>query len=388
MRMEIQELKVRFVEVFGDTEGELEVFHAPGRVNLIGEHTDYNGGYVFPCALSFGTYAVAKKRSDSMIRFASTNFDLQVSVTLEDITYVQEHDWTNYPKGVIAMFQEKGCELRGFDVLFDGNIPNGAGLSSSASIELVTAVLINELYGCNMEMIDLVKLSQRAENVFAGVNCGIMDQFAVGMGKKDQAMFLNCNTLEYQYTPVVLKDAKLVIANTNKRRGLLDSKYNERRAECENAVQVLQQKLNITALGDLDVDTFEQHKYLIESEVIQKRAAHVVYENQRVKEAVFKLSQGDILGFGKLMDESHISLRDLYEVTGKELDALVEAAWAVEGTIGARMTGAGFGGCTVSIVKEEAVEHFIHQVGEQYKNKTGLTAEFYIAEVGDGAKRV
>lgn len=383
--MELAELKELFNQSFGESENEIKCFHSPGRVNLIGEHTDYNGGYVFPCALSFGIYAVARKRNDNKIKFKSTNFDLEVENDLENIEYKKEDGWANYPKGVIKVFSDSGLKLGGLEVIFSGNIPNGAGLSSSAALELAMSVVLNELFDLNMDMLDMVKLSQKAENTFVGVNCGIMDQFAVGMGKKDKAMFLNCRTLEYTYAPIKLEGAKIVIANTNKKRGLADSKYNERRAECEEAVEDLKKVLNITCLSDVTVEEFEENKKYIENEIVRKRTEHVIYENDRTLKAVEYLKNGDIKAFGELMNKSHNSLRDLYEVTGKELDTLVEEARKIEGTIGSRMTGAGFGGCTVSIVEDNAVEKFIKEVGENYTEKTGLTADFYIAEIGEGA---
>lgn len=370
----------------------LEGYFSPGRVNLIGEHTDYNGGYVFPCALSFGTYAVLKRRKDKLCRMYSNNFkELGIfEISLENIIYDEKDAWTNYPKGVIKMFQELGVNTSfGFDILFEGNIPNGAGLSSSASIELLMAEIVRDLYQVEMDRVAMVKLCQKSENVFNKVNCGIMDQFAIGMGKKDHAILLDCNSLEYHYVPVVLEDASIVITNTNKKRGLADSKYNERRASCEAAVADLQKEgCKIQYLGELSLQEFEEKKSLILGEEKQKRAKHAVAENERTKIAVEKLNQNDICAFGKLMNDSHISLRDDYEVTGFELDSLVEAAWEEEGCLGSRMTGAGFGGCTVSIVKNEAVEHFIENVGKKYQEKTGLKAEFYIAKIGEGTRKL
>lgn len=386
--MELIQLQKEFIKVFGDSNQQMQSFHSPGRVNLIGEHTDYNGGYVFPCALSFGTYAVARKRDDGQISFASTNFDLKVEINLTDIVYDKSHDWANYAKGVVDQFIKLGHKISGFDVMFSGNIPNGAGLSSSASLELAMSVVLNELFELNMDRLTMVKLSQNAENQFVGMNCGIMDQFAVGMGKKDNAIFLNCATLQYEYAPVILNGSKIVIANTNKKRRLADSKYNERRAQCEEAVEDLRQALNITCLAEVSVEAFEENKHLIKDPIVCKRAQHVVYEDYRTLEAVKLLKAGDISGFGKLMNESHDSLKDLYEVTGQELDTLVLEARKISGTIGSRMTGAGFGGCTVNIVKESAIDEFIRTVGENYTAKTGLVADFYIAEIGDGAKRL
>lgn len=372
--------------------GEVKVFFSPGRVNLIGEHTDYNGGFVFPCALDFGTYAVAVKRDDKNFRMYSKNFENLgvIEFSLDKLVNEPQDDWANYPKGVINAFLEAGFDINsGFDVLFYGNIPNGAGLSSSASIELATSVILKDLFNLDVDMVDMVKLSQKAENKFIGVNCGIMDQFAIGMGKKDNAILLDCNTLNYQYAPVVLKGASIVIANTNKKRGLADSKYNERRGACEAAVKVLNEKgINIKYLGELSVERFNEIKHLITDEEQLKRATHAVSENERTKLAVEKLNAGDIEAFGQLMNQSHISLRDDYEVTGFELDSLVEAEWEAKGVIGARMTGAGFGGCTVSIVKDEFIEEFKKSVGEKYTAKTGLVADFYVAKIGDGSRKL
>lgn len=373
-------------------EGEVKVFFSPGRVNLIGEHTDYNGGFVFPCALDFGTYAVAVKRNDNIFRIYSKNFENLgvIEFSLDRLINEPQDDWANYPKGVIKTFLEAGFDINsGFDVLFYGNIPNGAGLSSSASIELATSVILKDLFNLNVDMVSMVKLSQKAENKFIGVNCGIMDQFAIGMGKKDNAILLDCNTLNYQYAPVVLNGASIVIANTNKKRGLADSKYNERRGSCEAAVKVLNENgIDIKYLGELSVERFNEIKHLITDEEQLKRATHAVTENERTKVAVEKLNAGDIEAFGQLMNQSHISLRDDYEVTGFELDSLVEAAWEAEGVIGSRMTGAGFGGCTVSIVKDEFIESFKKSVGEKYTAKTGLVADFYVAKIGDGSRKL
>ena len=386
---ELNELKQDFMTIFG-TEGEIRAFFAPGRVNLIGEHTDYNGGHVFPCALDVGTTAIARKRQDRTLRFYSVNFpELGViESNLDSLAYKEEDHWANYPKGVADVFQKAGNKLTaGIDVLYYGNIPNGAGLSSSASIELATAVMLNELFKLRVDMVEMVKLGQKAENEFVGVNCGIMDQFASGMGKERHAILLDCQTLHFTYSPLSLKEQVLVIANTNKRRGLADSKYNERREQCERALEQLQVELKIDSLGDLSIEKFEENKHLILSETDRRRAKHAVYENQRTLAAVEKLNAGDIEGFGKLMNESHISLRDDYEVTGVELDALVEAAWD-EGAVGARMTGAGFGGCTINVVNKDDLERFIEKVGEKYGSTTELKADFYVVEVGAGAREI
>jgi galactokinase len=390
VRRMLAQLRSDFINTFGDG-NDVRMFFAPGRVNLIGEHTDYNGGHVFPCALSVGTYAIGRLRSDDKVRLFSKNFtDLGIiEFNLNELVNVPDHDWANYPKGVLHVFKENGNKIdRGFEILFFGNIPNGAGLSSSASIELATSVLLKGLFDLPVEMIDMVRLSQKAENEFIGVSCGIMDQFAIGMGKADSAVLLDCETMHFTYSPVELGDASLVIANTNRRRGLAESKYNERRNECERALQDLQTKLTISSLGDLTVDEFEAHKSLIRNPIDQKRAKHAVYENERTKIAVEKLNRGDIQGFGQLMNQSHISLRDDYEVTGSELDALVEAAWEQEGVIGARMTGAGFGGCTVNILENKYLPDFIEKAGKKYTSKTGLEADFYVVEIGNGASEI
>ena len=385
----MKHLEQKFQEVFGAPAE--KHFFAPGRVNLIGEHTDYNGGNVFPCAIDKGTYGLVKKRNDRKFRMYSENFaDLGVmEFTLDELTNDKKHDWANYPKGVIKMFLEAGQKIdSGFDILFSGNIPNGAGLSSSASIEMLTAIVLKDLFHLSIDPVEMAQLGKKTENLFIGVNSGIMDQFAVAMGKKDNASLLDCNTLKYDYVPVVLKDEVIVIANTNKRRGLADSKYNERRAECDEALAELQTKLPIKALGELSIEQFEANKDLIKSPVRQKRAKHAVYENQRTLKAQKELSAGNLAEFGKLMNQSHISLRDDYEVTGVELDTLAALAWEQPGVVGSRMTGAGFGGCTVSIVKKDKVDDFIKNVGEAYKNKIGYAADFYIASVSDGAKKL
>ncbi len=385
-----QKLVEKFTELFG-SDGEIRTYFAPGRVNLIGEHTDYNGGHVFPCALTIGTYGVVRKREDRVLRFYSMNFEQLGVITssLDDLKPDPAADWTNYPKGVIWAFGEKGMEItQGMDLLLYGNIPNGSGLSSSASVEVLTGYILKDLYGCEVTNQDIALIGQYSENKFNGVNCGIMDQFAIAMGKKDHAIFLDTATLEYTYAPIVLEDAKIVISCSNKKRGLGDSKYNERRAECEKALEELQQYVGISSLGDLSEEEFEKYKGAIKDEDRMKRAKHAVYENQRTIHAVEALKNGDLEQFGKLMNESHVSLRDDYEVTGIELDTLAEEAWKVDGVIGSRMTGAGFGGCSVSIVKNDAVDTFIEQVGKAYLEKIGYAADFYVVEIGDGPARL
>lgn len=386
----VEQLKNKFAEVFGP-EGESAVYFAPGRVNMIGEHTDYNGGHVFPCALTIGTYGVVKKRQDRKLRFYSMNFE-QLGVmesSLDDLVPSKDADWTNYPKGVLWAFKERGMEVtEGFDLLLFGNIPNGSGLSSSASVEVLTGYILKDQYGFDVTNQDLALIGQFSENRFNGVNCGIMDQFAIAMGKADHAIFLDTNTLDYTYVPLKLDGAKIVIACSNKKRGLGDSKYNERRSECETALAELQKVVDIKSLGELTEEQFEANKDAIGDEVRVRRARHAVYENQRTIQAVEALQKQDLKKFGELMNASHVSLRDDYEVTGIELDTLVEEAWKVDGVVGSRMTGAGFGGCTVSIVEDAAIDRFIESVGTAYKDKIGYAADFYVVQVGSGPCRL
>lgn len=381
-----EDVLAKFKELFGD-EGEIGVYFAPGRVNMIGEHTDYNGGHVFPCALTIGTYGVARKRDDKKLRFYSMNFE-QLGViesSVEGLKPEKEADWTNYPKGVMWAFGEKGMKVeQGMDLVLFGNIPNGSGLSSSASVEVLTGYILKDMFGFDVTNQDLALIGQFSENKFNGVNCGIMDQFAIAMGKAGHAFFLDTATLKYEYAPIKLENAKIVISCSNKKRGLGDSKYNERRSECETALAELQKVVKIDSLGELTEEQFEQYKDAIKDPVRVKRAKHAVYENQRTIKAVEALKNNDVALFGELMNASHVSLRDDYEVTGIELDTLVEEAWKVDGVIGSRMTGAGFGGCTVSIVKDEAVDSFIEKVGAAYKDKIGYAADFYVVEIGDG----
>lgn len=381
-----EEVLVKFKELFGE-EGEIGVYFAPGRVNMIGEHTDYNGGHVFPCALTIGTYGVARKREDQKLRFYSMNFE-QLGViesSIVDLKPEKEADWTNYPKGMIWAFGEKGMKAeQGMDLVLFGNIPNGSGLSSSASVEVLTGFILKDLFGFEVTNQEIALIGQYSENKFNGVNCGIMDQFAIAMGKAGHAIFLDTATLQYEYAPIQLKDAKIVISCSNKKRGLGDSKYNERRGECESALAQIGEVIGINALGDLTEEQFEQYKDAIKDSVCQKRAKHAVYENQRTIKAAEALKNNNVTLFGELMNASHVSLRDDYEVTGIELDTLVEEAWKVKGVIGSRMTGAGFGGCTVSIVKESAVDEFIEKVGAAYQKKIGYGADFYVVEIGDG----
>lgn len=383
-------LKEEFVRVFGEG-GEIREYFAPGRVNLIGEHTDYNGGHVFPCALTIGTYACARRREDRKLRFYSLNFPEAgvLESDLDDTQYRKELGFSNYPRGVILVAAQEGYRTeQGMDILYYGTIPNSSGLSSSASIEVLTGYIIKDLFGFDFDGITNAKIGQRAENTFIGVNCGIMDQFAIAMGRKDSAIFLDTATLKYEYAPLVLEGVKILIMNTNKKRGLGESKYNERRAECESALQDLKRAVDIETLGDLDEEGFVLYSDMIRSQVCMKRARHAVFENRRTIRAAEALREGDLWQFGRLMNESHVSLRRDYEVTGVELDTLVEAAWEQEGVIGARMTGAGFGGCAVSLVREEYLPAVTESIGKIYRDKIGYDATFYIAETGDGPRRI
>lgn len=380
-----------FAELFGDSEG-ARFYFSPGRVNLIGEHTDYNGGHVFPCALTLGTYGAARKREDNKIHFYSMNLDSfdVVEASLDDLTNKKEYNWANYPLGIVWAFKEKGHTITsGFDMVIWGNIPNGSGLSSSASLEVLTGVILTDLFEIkDLSMTDLALIGQYSENNFNGCNCGIMDQFAVAMGKKDHAIFLDTSDLSYEYAPCVLDGAKIVITNSKVKHSLVDSAYNDRRNECAAALKALQSELDIQALGDLTPEEFEAHKSLIKDEIQLQRAKHAVYENQRTIDAVTALKAGDIESFGKLMNQSHISLRDDYDVSCEEIDILVDLAWKIPGVLGSRITGGGFGGCTVSIVKDESVDTFIETIGKTYLEKVGHEAEFYTVDIGDGASRL
>jgi len=420
--MNLQDLKDQFAHVFPDS-GEPRFFYAPGRVNLIGEHIDYNGGYVFPCALTMGTYAAICRRGDNTIRLVSGNIKPPVTVNLDDLSFNQAHGWANNPKGVAKLLIDKGHKLGGFDMYIWGNLPNSAGLSSSASLAVLTALALDTIFNLGIPPIERALLCQRVENEYIGVNCGIMDQFASAMGKKDHAILLNCATLEYEYVPLKLGDYQLVIANSKASRALADTKYNERRAECDHALEILNKVTKLENLCDLDMSGFEEHAEAAFGETVMDkaegwaedttmypelkqsapttqeetaymRAYHAISENERVKYAVEVLNRGDLTAFGEAMTDSHISLRDLYEVTSHALDSLVEAAWDYDNAatktkvLGSRMTGAGFGGCTVSVVHKNSVKDFIYNVGKKYTEQTGLTADFYVAEIDDGAREV
>lgn len=381
-----EKLLGKFAELFGDAEG-VKVYFAPGRVNLIGEHTDYNGGHVFPCALTIGTYGAARKRADKKLHFYSMNFERvgMQEASVDALVKERDSDWTNYPKGVMWTFAKRGFEMPcGMDLVLFGNIPNGSGLSSSASLEVLTGFILRDLYGFDVTNTDLALIGQYAENNYNGMNCGIMDQFASAMGKKDHAIFLDTATLSYEYAPIELEGAKVVVTNSKVKHSLVNSAYNQRRSECETALSELQSVVDIKGLGDLSEEAFEKYKPAIKDDVRVRRAKHAVYENQRTIRAVEALKKNDIKLFGELMNASHVSLRDDYEVSCEEIDILVDEAWKIDGVIGSRITGGGFGGCTVSIVKDEAIDTFQEQLGKVYEEKTGKAAEFYIVEIGDG----
>lgn len=385
--MDIIKLEKIFQDIYG-RKNEF-CFFSPGRINLIGEHIDYNGGLVFPCALEFGTYALVSLRDDNKLNFASTNFELKVTSNLNDLAYKKEDDWANYPKGTLKIMLDNGYKAKGMNILISGNIPNGAGLSSSASLEVLVAVIVNNLFNeGKIDRVDLVKMSQKAENEFIGVNCGIMDQFAVGMGKKDKAILLDCNSLNYKYADMNLLNYSIVIMNTNKRRALNESKYNERRAECEAALEIIQKEKSINNLCKLTPEEFDALEHLFTDTNIRNRAKHAVYENDRVISAFDCLNKGDLDKFGKLLVESHDSLKNLYEVTGKELDTLVEEALNADGCIGARMTGAGFGGCAIALVENDKIESFTKQVKKAYTEKIGYEPSFYSSGIGDGTHQI
>lgn len=384
-------MKEKLIQQFQDLykgEGEIRAYFAPGRVNLIGEHTDYNGGHVFPCALTLGTYGIVRNREDRKLRFYSANFEKLgvIETSLDELVPDPKANWTNYPKGVMWAFEKRGYKLtHGLDILIYGNIPNGSGLSSSASLEVLTGVILKDTFGFDVSMVDIALIGQDSENNFNGCNCGIMDQFASAMGKKDHAIFLDTNTLHYEYAPVILKDAKIVITNSKVKHSLVDSAYNDRRTECETALKELQTVTDIKSLGELTEEEYEAHKDAIKDAVRQKRAKHAVYENQRAVRAVEALKNQDVELFGRLMNASHESLRYDYEVSCEEIDILVDLAQAMPGVIGSRITGGGFGGCTVSIVKNDAVDQFISEIGKTYQEKVGHEAEFYVVDIGDGA---
>lgn len=385
-----QKLLEKFIELFGN-EGEAHVYFAPGRVNLIGEHTDYNGGHVFPCALTIGTYMAARKRADRKLNFYSMNFE-ELGVlesSLDDLTPKADGEWTNYPKGVIWAFEGRGMKLDcGLDIALYGNIPNGSGLSSSASLEVVTGYMLRDLFGFDVTNQDLALIGQYSENNFNGCNCGIMDQFASAMGKKDNAIFLDTSDLSFEYAPIVLDGAKIVVTNSMVKHSLVTSAYNDRRNESAQALKDLQQVCGIKTLGDLTEEEFETYKSAIKDDINRARAKHAVYENQRTIKAVKALKDKDLETFGKLMNASHVSLRDDYETSCEEVDVLVDEAWKIPGVIGSRITGGGFGGCTVSIVKDEAIDTFKEKLTAAYEEKVKKTPEFYVVSVGDGPSKL
>lgn len=382
-------LKEKFARYFGEY-GNPRIFFAPGRVNLIGEHIDYSGGFVFPCAIDLGTYLVIRKRDDMKLVGFSVNINGEIiEVDLNDTSYDPKRGWMNYVVGVFDTLKKMDKKLaHGFDIFIEGDIPSGAGLSSSASIELVIAYAVNDFYQLDLSRLELAKLCQRSENEFNKVNCGIMDQFAVAFGKKDHAILLDCNSLNYEYIPINLDEKSLVIINTNKERSLADSKYNERRASCEEALRILQKYIKIENLCDLGEEEFVNLKdYILDAEVL-KRATHAVIENERVKKAVIALGNNQLDSFSALMKQSHLSLKEDYEVSVRELDVLAELAWSFSGVWGARMTGAGFGGCTVNIVENKRLEDFKGFISKGYYEGTGLRADFYVTNISNGVHEI
>lgn len=387
--MEIEKLKENFVSIYGNY-GEIRGFMAPGRVNLIGEHIDYNGGHVFPCAITFGNYCIARKRDDLKLRFYSENFKELgiIEVDLNNLKYEEKDNWTNYPKGVFATFIKHGYKINhGFDIYVFGNIP-GSGLSSSAAMEVVISNLIKDYFSIDIDDVEIAKYSQEAEVKFCHMNCGIMDQFASANGKKDKAIFLDCNTLKYEYVPLVLKGYKLIVTNSNKPHSLVTSKYNDRRKECEEALHDLQTKLNIKSLCELSVDEFEANKHLIKTETNRIRASFAIYEEDRTKKAVIALQNNDYGTFGKLLNESGDGLHYQYDATCFEIDTLVDLARKQKGCLGSRETGGGWGGNTISLVKEECVDEFKENLEKEYFKKTKLKAGVNILQVGEGGRRI
>ncbi len=384
----IEKLKNDFALHYGGDANEIQVYFAPGRVNLLGEHTDYNGGLVMPFSLQYGTYLLVRKAVDDKIRFKSKNFKTTAEVCLHSEIKKIGNEWVNYQLGVIKEFVKKGYAVKGLELLYHGNIPNGAGLSSSASIEMVTAFAVNDLFGFNEEILELINMAQRAENLFVGMNCGIMDMFAVGMGEEHKVIILDCDTLEYDRVEVPMRDYRFVISNTNKARRLADSKYNERRAQCEKVVELLQTAKPIRNLSQVSIEEWKQFQKLVNDEVLKKRANHVITENQRVRNGIAALKRNNLSLFGEQMNASHVSLKEDYEVSCNELDLLVEEALKINGVLGSRMTGAGFGGCTISLVHHDAVDLFRQKVGINYKSLTGLDAEFYLSVPGDGVRKL
>ena len=383
-------LKEKFQELFGDSEN-VRFFFAPGRVNLIGEHTDYNGGHVFPCALSMGTYACVKKRQDRNFRFYSLNVESAGVITADEYSFnpLEDKQWASYLKGVIWAFRKRGYSLReGLDLVLYGNIPNGSGLSSSASLEVLMGSILKEMYGLKLSLPEIALIGQYSENNYNGMNCGIMDQFASAMGKKDHAIFLDTATLEFSYAPLVLTDYALIITNTNKKHKLIGSAYNDRRRESEEALEILQKYAEIKTLGDLSDEDFFRLEEKLEDPIIRKRAKHAVLENNRTVAAKKALEDGDYHEFGRLMNLSHVSLRDDYEVSCEESDLLCETAWTLPYVLGSRMTGGGFGGCTVSLVKREKMKDFEEELQKVYEPKIGYPCSFYEAEIADGPREL
>ncbi|HYV92836.1 MAG TPA: galactokinase [Chitinophagales bacterium] len=383
----VKALKEIFEQHFGRNGEVIHSFFAPGRVCLIGEHLDYNGGFVLPCALSMGTYLLVRKRKDHILKLTSLNYSSSFEISLNEIDAKVGNDWWNYPVGVVNEFQKIVSGALGFEMLFNGDLPISAGLSSSASIEVVTAFSLNELLNTKLSLKEIALLSKRAENDFVGVQCGILDQYAVALGRKNHAMFLNCVTEEHEFIPVNIGDYEFIIANTNKPRQLENSAFNDRFNECRGALQIMQRLLPVNFLADATLQQFDSIEHFFPDEVTRKRAHHIVYEQERVKRAASALARGDVGELAALMNQSHASLRDYYDASCSELETIVSAALSVNGCLASRPSGAGFGGCTINLIRAEVKERFCEKVFSEYKMKTGLNAEFYEVKMEDGVKK-
>ncbi len=384
----IEKLKAEFAKLF-DAKADKNIFFAPGSFNLIGDHIDYNGGKVFPTTINLGTYAAAIKRDDNIIRFRSLNYSTKIDISLENISFNKKHNWANYPKAILAELIKSNYSVNnGFDILYYSNLPSGIGLSSTASIEIVTAFLLNDLFNLKMPRLELVKLCQKAENEYLKLNNGILNKFAIGMGKKNQGIYLDTKTLKYEYIPLKLQNHKFIIANTNKTYPTTNTVYNERYRECQQALEVMQTKIKVDNLCAISPIDFENHKDLIKDGILARRAWHVIYENQRTFYAVEFMKTYDLKAFGQLLNQSQMSLKRDFEITGFELDTIIETAWNQRGLIGSKMIGKGMGGCSINLVKANFVDDFIKNVGKVYKEKTNLTANFYILESSTGAEKI
>ena len=385
------DLPAAFVKLYGGSEKDVAVFSSPARINIIGEHIDYNGGKVFPAAINRYLYVAIRKRADTKIVYNDARFPGTYEFDVNDtFVYDKKNDYANYLNGILSQLKERKCSFPcGFEILMASNVPAGGGISSSSALECGFAYAVSETFGFGIDRVEIAKLGQMSEHRFMGVNCGIMDQFIIATGKKNFAEKLDCATLEYEYAPLELGDYRFVVMNTNKVRRLADSKYNERRGQCEKALKILQASgVGIHALCELTPQEWEKAKDFLKDPILQKRARHCVFENQRVLDAVSALNRGDLAALGKLLNASHESLKVDYEVTGIELDTLSETAQKQDGCLGARMTGAGFGGCAIALVHRDKVDAFIENVQRAYTKAVGYAAGFFVCESGDGVARV